>query len=210
MGQYYKVGVMQDGKIYGFDLAGWKLMESAWINNQDVAAIMALLMKSPAQVYWVGDYSDTIFEVAREGSEEDKKELPLYAHDEITVNLVEKFYKILWEEDRDLPLARDSHKFTFNPNGDYILVNNTKKEFIRWSRYKQECRDSEGYVVHPLPLLCATSNGLGGGDYHGINAELCGAWCEDVLSVCEESEHEVKRLTELMGYKESLIKFMED
>lgn len=30
--------------------------------------------------------------------------------------------------------------------------------------------------VNPVGILCATSNGQGGGDYHGINEDMAGRW----------------------------------
>jgi hypothetical protein len=53
-------------------------------------------------------------------------------------------------------------------------------------------------------LLLATSNGQGGGDYYGINSELCGSWLNDdddvdnlfpVISV-EGNDYNVSNLTE--------------
>lgn len=31
--------------------------------------------------------------------------------------------------------------------------------------------------IHPLPLLLTVSNGLGGGNYYGINKWCVGSWC---------------------------------
>ncbi len=64
-----------------------------------------------------------------------------------------------------------------NVNYNYI-VNHTKKEYVD----KSKCNNS----IHPLPLLISEGNGKGGGDYDGVNLELCGYWSRDVISM-EES-----------------------
>ena len=59
------------------------------------------------------------------------------------------------------------------------IVNHTKKLYT----------DKEKLVsdIHPLPLLIAEGNGRGGGDYRGPDAELCGTWARDTISVEREA-----------------------
>ena len=43
-----------------------------------------------------------------------------------------------------------------------------------------------GWQIHPLPLLTAEGNGRGGGDYHGTNMEMVGAWARCRLGLVKE------------------------
>ena len=52
------------------------------------------------------------------------------------------------------------------------IVNHTKKVYI----------EKKG-DFHPLSLLTAEGNGRGGGDYHGPNMDMVGAWARDVISM---------------------------
>ena len=56
------------------------------------------------------------------------------------------------------------------------IVNHTKKQYV----------DKKDKTLHPLSLLTAEGNGLGGGDYFGSNEILIGSWARDVISVDEE------------------------
>jgi hypothetical protein len=54
-----------------------------------------------------------------------------------------------------------------------FIVNHTKKQYVT----------KAGRVFHPLSLLTAEGNGLGGGDYKGSCEDLIGTWARDVISV---------------------------
>jgi hypothetical protein len=56
-----------------------------------------------------------------------------------------------------------------------FVVNHSKRMFVD----KEKCQQN----IHPLPLLTNESNGRGGGDYSGVNEELCGTWARDIISV---------------------------
>ena len=43
--------------------------------------------------------------------------------------------------------------------------------------------NKSGWAMHPLPLLTAIGNGLGGGDYRGVNEEHIGMWAGDLIGV---------------------------
>jgi hypothetical protein len=63
---------------------------------------------------------------------------------------------------------------------DYTyIVNHTKKQYVD----KYEDFKKNGCQIHPLPLLVSEGNGKGSGDYYGNNAELCGSWSRDVISI---------------------------
>jgi hypothetical protein len=62
-----------------------------------------------------------------------------------------------------------------NYNYCRYLVNHTKKQYVD----KTKCISH----IHPLPLLVCEGNKRGGGDYWGKNADLCGTWARDIISV---------------------------
>jgi hypothetical protein len=71
-------------------------------------------------------------------------------------------------------------KITYNSTEEYrFIINHTKHMYVD----KNKCIYND---IHPLPLLVSEGNGLGGGDYHGNNSELCGSWARDVISVNNE------------------------
>jgi hypothetical protein len=56
------------------------------------------------------------------------------------------------------------------------------------------------WIIYPLSLLTATSNGRGGGDYHGKNNDSVGYWLGDKISV---------ELEEPKGFEELVPDFTE-
>jgi hypothetical protein len=56
------------------------------------------------------------------------------------------------------------------------IVNHTKKQYI----------SKENREIHPLPLLTAEGNGMGGGDYRGSNEMEVGSWARDCISLEKE------------------------
>ena len=61
------------------------------------------------------------------------------------------------------------------------IVNHTKRVYIKKDRLHGEV------AFHPLPLLTAEGNGLGGGDYYGSNKDMVGTWARDVISMENEA-----------------------
>lgn len=61
------------------------------------------------------------------------------------------------------------------------IVNLDKKMFVRIPK-----DTNRELIIHPLPLLCASSNGLGGGDYEGTNKGVVGTWAYDRIGVTNE------------------------
>lgn len=47
-----------------------------------------------------------------------------------------------------------------------------------------------------LFLLCSIGNGQGGGDYFGINKELCGTWCGDMIGIVDAKTFNTTGFTE--------------
>ena len=71
------------------------------------------------------------------------------------------------------PKEKDTTKYRY-------VVNHTKKLFVD----KSKMSDYDDRKLHPLPILTAEGNGLGGGDYDG-DSPLVGSWARDIISVEE-------------------------
>ncbi len=77
------------------------------------------------------------------------------------------------------------------------IVNHTTKQFVD----KSKVPSSDGWRIHPLPLLCASGNGRGGGDFCGKDEQhLVGSWARNLISV-ESKKPE--------GYAELIFDLME-
>lgn len=171
MGQYYRI--MVNNQVYESFVDGQhmmcKLMEHSYIDNQLVLAISSKLWRKSAKIAWIGDYAGN----------DDKNWNP-------------RFEKA-WGNDKALKTLKWNG---FSMTGT-ILINHTKKEFIRIddyiaqveSRTRAKCKD-ELFIIHPLPILTSVGNGKGGGDYHGCNEKLAGTWADDDLMIVPDYNNE--------------------
>lgn len=194
MGQYYMVTILRNGKAKYYNryvkpdkkglenLAKWsreevekkgyyytmaKLMEHSYVDNQFVDAITEELIKNgSAQIAWVGDYAKLSKEYAK--------------------------YNPWKRNGRVIKYTTPAAEHVLS--GKYI-VNLTKKTYINFDEYykankrKETWFDGEGvkhestWCIHPLPILTACGNGLGGGDYHGSCMGIVGAWAFDEIEI---------------------------
>jgi hypothetical protein len=67
------------------------------------------------------------------------------------------------------------------------IINFDKKEAVAIPKFKKD-----EWTIHPLPLLCASGNGRGGGDYSGINEKMVGAWAYDRIGLDNELPNGIK------------------
>lgn len=140
-------------------------MEHSWIGNVFMKAISKYIYKNPVQVAWVGDYAND------------------YPNEVNGEKRGAELWKETWggakEQDIDEVDEFDLHK--------KYLVNHDKKIAIDMDEYISKC-EKDGWCVHPLSLLTACGNGMGGGDFyegsHGY--ELVGSWCMDTISFEDE------------------------
>lgn len=173
MGQYY-YGIMNcsfdgEGKPVAFcniEAGYLKLMEHSWWGNYYVNWFCRALSQSKFRVGWVGDYSDSqgcpedIF-MAAHGFDKEDDPNPKYTE----------------------TIAVSESHFTLNGK---ILANHTKKQYLDCNKYyKEASKYDDVWIVHPLPILTCIGNGLGGGDYRGINQDKVGIWFWDILEVTE-------------------------
>lgn len=189
MGQYYKVLTdnIKDGNcVWNIQTDEWKkeekkpvdkrdwslytgvkLMEHSWIGNRFMNSISAYIYKNPTKVAWVGDYADDFEWGYTAENQPDPKDL----------------WSCAWGEDTQSDCIK---QLPFDYKGKY-LCNHTKKTALSFDKYI-ELSERDGWIVHPLSLLTACGNGLGGGDYrdNGYNYEDVGFWCNDVISIEDE------------------------
>lgn len=163
MGQYYKaiiIPMLKDVRV----LDSWahndgaKLMEHSYMGNDFVMdAVIQMISDNPVRLAWVGDYS--------KGGPDEWTDVKKSFHREI--------FDIAWGgEDKGY-----SNNKRYKCIQDLYIINLDKGEYCTFSPFPDNCR------ICSLPLLCAVGNGLGGGDYHGINMEMIGSWAYDELRV---------------------------
>lgn len=176
MGQYYHILLKEAGKktaqwrCYDRSVDGEymmaKLMEHSWWYNPTLRCVCGMIYHNPTHVLWVGDYSNDGYPV--NGLEENE----MNAH-----------WRKAWLEKKKGGLKQrglDGSKQIDIDNK--FIVNHTTYEYIDCAKYMKEA-GKDGWIVHPLSLLTAIGNGLGGGDYYGINKECVGMWACDIISV---------------------------
>ena len=177
MGQYYsavnidKKEYLSPGDYNTFN----KLMEHSYVGNEFVDAGVNLLAKEwkGDRIVWAGDYGDEgLF-------------TPLGYENNLYRYAVDTFARI---ENADI---RSTKQYKY-------ICNEDTKMFVN---LKGLPKDTDDYVIHPLPLLTASGNGRGGGDYHGADENLCGYWAADHIFVSG---------TVPDGYTEFVVHFVEE
>lgn len=176
MGQYYRAIILEDNppdpdhsekvRFYMVSYAygcGAKLMEHSYIGNQFVESFESLLIpEGPAhmsRVVWAGDYAE---------------------ERDCDTNLYHLAGKTKIHLSSPSTTSTTSTTSTSTIRQYPYIVNHDKKSYV--DKRKQRA-DRYGYIVHPLPLLTAEGNGLGGGDYDGPDIDMVGIWARDVISV---------------------------
>lgn len=155
MGQYY-IPVIKRGnklrRVYSHDFNnGLKLTEHSYVGNDFVNVVANNLVDNPANLYWVGDYSEET--------------------DFVSESAFKKIYGYAWERKRDYKTTVEDPNTEFDWSKDWYYVNETKKQYTLIPK----C----GYFVFsPISLLTAIGNGRGGGDYHRENS-MVGYWAGD-------------------------------
>lgn len=184
MGQYYRPLIEdENGKKTAFDnyvgndYMMAKLMEHSWWRNPFVNGVAQILYKNPMRLAWVGDYAE---------------DADNYENCYADFGIVEATYG---EGEKSRLQDND-----FLLDGKY-LVNHTQKTYLDCSAYFERNKDDEGWCTNPLSLLTAIGNGLGGGDYYGINEENIGEWAWEKISVEDEIPE---------GYTEVIFDFYEE
>lgn len=181
MGQYYYM-YLKDPEmrgntgvtVYNRDLDGEytaaKLTEFSWIGNHWADSVVSQLYKKPMIVATVGDYADKWAE---------KNDRPDVA----------RIHKRCWNNKAITVGVKYSGPFDYV--GKYFC-NHSKKEYLSYDEYREKSKtiwDGDGaeWLFHPIPLLTAIGNGLGGGDYSGPCKAYVGYWALDTISIEDEN-----------------------
>lgn len=194
MGQYYKAvlidenGVMKtfdpeayktDDEPYGM---GFKLMEHAWLPNPFVNAVLSYIVNKPMRLGWVGDYAKDATSSAEIHTIFDK----VYSGKRKNSSL-----------DGITPIQLDHEHL------DWFFVNKTKGLYLDIRSYfHRSVESNELFCIHPAPLLTAIGNGMGGGDYRGINMEEVGAWAYDEVYITQTPPERSQYTEEMYAFNE--------
>jgi hypothetical protein len=176
MGQYY-IPVLKDkngnfSAFYSHDYGnGLKLMEHSYVGNNFVNAVCNQLYKNPHNVCWHGDYIE-YYELMETGWFATEFEAKMHHQ------------KIWGDYDYTQPTA-ENQEYDWSDNN--YLINHTKKIFLVIPK-------QGNFVIHPLPLLTAISNGRGGGDYRGINDKRTGEWWGDLIEISNKAPKDYEQV----------------
>lgn len=190
MGQYYNVVMEEtkkDGKRIQYinDYCGAKLMEHSYIGNDFTDFVCGKLMNNPMRVTWYGDYAD-------ESSLPNKEAAKFYNENKEMENIWVNEETI--KESKNIWVNKETLK-NYGPidiNNKY-LVNHTLKCYINMKLYCFE-NDNLGWIVNPLAILTAISNGAGSGDYYGENKEKAGLWAWHIVEFTEEAPKDYEQV----------------
>ena len=175
MGQYYQpiLGNVYGGQCKVFDRSVngeytfAKLLEHSWWNNTFVNAFSEFLYNNPGRICWVGDYA----------TEPDNFKL------NVPATITRPNYKKVWGKNVN-PLTCAPSDFTLDGK---FLVNFDTRQFINLDEYKAASVGSDGWTIHPLPLLTAIGNDRGGGDFHkGVGYDKIGSWAWQLLAFLDQ------------------------
>lgn len=167
MGQSYKVVNIDKRESLDVIGFGWKLMEHSWIGNDTVLAVADLLTSG-----WRGD------RVVWAGEYADEDDEPFHDHQDGN----------LYQQEYPSPAVEPEYG-----HGIRFFVNVDKRQYVDLEDVLEE---TNGWKIHPLPLLLATSNGQGGGDYaNRPGMPLVGSWKGDHIQAYEaDDSFEIDRL----------------
>ena len=196
MGQCYKA-VNLDKKeairTYYYE-QGAKLMEFSWQGNNFMLAVDHMMRTrwEGDRVLFIGDYTATYM-----------TEQYWNANSPFLLDLKEEFgaedlYGINWKIINPLPSKKQSRYLCNDVKKEYIDL---KSQPIHW--YFEKDGELIFAKIHPLSLMLCTSNGLGGGDFVGLNEKHVGEWvscCYGIHLSDEQPE----------GYRKSPLFFSEE
>ena len=175
MGQYYKPCIL-----------GEKPNENendvviAWMLSHEYSLNGLKLMEHS----WIGnDFTET-FESLLAPNEKYHKSRIVWAGDyaEPEPNL----YDLCADKNKINPVSKHTKKYPY-------IINHTKQVYVD---KRKGVKDSDGWQIHPLPLLTCVGNSQGGGDFFGVdNNNIIGSWSGDVISIDSKKP---KGFTELL------------
>jgi len=158
MGQYYKPVILADNK---------KTVK-AWVYSHDFGNGLKLMEHS-----YIGNNFVSAFESLIKNNPQRVVWGGDYA--DHCIGLKTNTYDRCKDKNKVLPTDRPNTRET------RYVVNHSRCFFVDKYNVK-EIKDWKGTKIHPLPLLTCKGNGLGGGDFRGLNVWV-GTWAGDIISV---------------------------
>lgn len=181
MGQYFKAVILSPSndknqiiasfRAWDHDGNGAKITEHSWIGNYFVSTVEALLTA-------YGPYHRHRLVWAGDYSDPEP-------------GMDRNLYQLAEANEKKGKVVRLVSKYKY-------LVNHSKQLYLDKTK---ALPDTDGWQVHPLPLLTAEGNIGESGDYHPSNqiqGKALGSWARDIVSV----ECEIP-----VGYTEQVISF---
>ena len=192
MGQYYRGTILNKNykkvkQPVAFSVDAWsfdngaKLMEHSWVGNHYVEVFVNLLAGKfyDSRFVWAGDYAEekfngsTLYHLA---SDKDIIEESLKQIDNL-VEVPQRWGNGTCYELKDVYIEGKPYKY---------IINFSKRQYVEIPE-DTDSNNYEDWRVHPLPLLCCESNGLGSGDYFSPNnKDLVGKWAYDRIGIGNE------------------------
>jgi len=215
MGQYYKALLIEEsgrGSDY-YEPDFRKLTEHSWIGNDFLEAICSEIFDKPKRVVWVGDYAaKKLYSPLKNNEGVIIHKKGWYAETESLVNnLSEKevvcFYKKTWENKKEQSQLSQN---CLDIRGSYV-VNHTKSLYLDGREYYESSKfdwstpedfEADYWCAHPLSLLTAIGNGLGGGDFYGKGRRHIGEWAGDLISVSKTIPQDYKKFSVIFDERE--------
>lgn len=234
MGQYFKPVIIDEkGKVWAFDPydyegGGLKLTEHSWIGNPFVDAVTKAMLAdrldgdgrtinwntdgtawNAKRVAWIGDYADGYIDgIVESGKPAD------FGHGYISdVQQAKTLCSKVWKYDDENP-DNDIHvlipgilpdvRIMDKHRTNWFLVNVSKNSFLDIKKYAEKSADTDGWCLHPLPLLTCVGNGEGGGDYYGKpGQDAVGSWAFDKIILTSTRPDPATYIEETVIFKES-------
>lgn len=212
MGQYFRALVIKDRKkretnkygvtmpptVSAYFLASAdytefgfsKLVENYCIGNEYTDTVVSQLVRDPHDwrtvlLAYVGDYSEKGQDVQIDATLYEYRYDIWDAHDAV------------WNRYGEKVLRKKNAKRTVDTKKDRLYAwDRTLKEYVKLFDLVSD--DDMLNPINPLPVLCATSNGQGGGDYDGANNGLAGRWAFHDIVVTDRAPTEGDGYTELV------------
>lgn len=223
MGQYYKIiNLSKQEALEKINLS--KLVEFAYISSDDNINLVYMLSKNWKGdiVITVGDYFEiNYFDFKESELQKDPEKRNLYLYYE---RLLEQYGKSYFYDLAKVfkNVSPPTETLRNSLNDPYIrmeilksfytehryFVNYKREEYIDLMEWMDIQKDLETnnlfYADSPVILLIACGNGLGGGDYHGLNEEKIGLWAFEPIGIEKEKPISFANKTKEYIFKEEL------
>ena len=202
MGQYYRALILKEKNIRKPNKYGclpspeckpmayspldydnlYKLLEWSYIGNSFLDTVLTQLIrplddKKKRLLAFVGDYSELKENVKI------PKDLKDYRY------CINAAHEMVWNMYGEKAISvKGANRSIDTYSGEWYAVDRTAHEYVKLFDLPLACPGWDGHI-NPVGILCATSNGLGGGDYRGhVNEDMAGRWAfHDIVVTAGEN-----------------------